>query len=243
MRQARPDPGEPDGRVRAAHLYIVDDDNAVARTVGRAAATIGFAPQIFDSAADFLDKLGELERGCVLLDIRMPGMDGLELLEQLRDRRPGWPVVMLTGHAEVGAAVRSFRSGAVHFLSKPFLKEELLDALREAAEIGRRRQRLAASRQQVEALEKLSKREREVLAAIANGKQSKMIAWELGISVRTVDLHRSNILAKLSARNTSQAVAIARAGGNFGEGDSSPFAAAGNGSSDEIGETSPHPTR
>ena len=145
-------------------------------------------------------------------------MNGLELLDRLKEQRPDWPVIMLTGHAEVGAAVRSFRSGAVHFLSKPFSKAELLGALEEAAEIGRRRQRVAGAREQVEALDKLSKREREVLAAIAEGKQSKTIAWELGISVRTIDLHRSNILAKLSARNTSQAVGIARAGGLFGDG-------------------------
>jgi two-component system response regulator FixJ len=108
----------------------------------------------------------------------------------------------------------------VHFLSKPFKKEELLAALKEAAEVGRRRMQIAGEREQAKALEKLSNREREVLAAIAEGKQSKAIAWELGISVRTVDLHRSNILAKLSARNTSQAVAIAKAGGLFADGES-----------------------
>lgn len=213
MPQAGPDPIIGSSPPCPAPLYVIDDDAAVARTVARAAETAGFAPRIFGSGTEFLDQLDGLERGCVLLDIRMPGMTGLELLDQLKEMRPGWPVVMLTGHAEVGAAVQSFRSGAVHFLSKPFKKAELIDALREAAEIGQRRMRLEASRQQVEAVEKLSKREREVLAAIADGKQSKTIAWELGISVRTVDLHRSNILAKLSARNTSQAVAIARAGG------------------------------
>lgn len=217
MPQARPDPLDPPGG-EPVHLYIVDDDLAVARTVARAAQSIGFAPRTFGNATEFLERLDELDQGCVLLDVRMPGMSGLELLEQLREKRPNWPVVMLTGHAEVGAAVQSFRAGAVHFLSKPFSKAELLDALKEATEIGKRRKKLAAGREQVEALGKLSKREREVLAAIAEGKQSKSIAWELGISVRTVDLHRSNILAKLSARNTSQAVAIARAGG-FHSGD------------------------
>ena len=151
-------------------------------------------------------------------------MSGLELLERLKEQRTDWPVVMLTGHAEVGAAVESFRSGAVHFLSKPFKKTELLAALAEAAEIGRRRVQLAGSREQALAAQKLSTREREVLAAIAEGKQSKAIAWELGISVRTVDLHRSNILAKLSARNTSQAVAIAKAGGlELDEGGATPL--------------------
>ena len=198
-------------------LYIVDDDPAVARTVARAAGTIGFSPQLFGSATDFLEKLDELEQGCILLDIRMPGMSGLELLGQLTERCPDFPVVMLTGHAEVGAAVQSFRSGAVHFLSKPFRKVELLAALAEAADIGRRRSRLTAGRRQAGALTKLTKREQEVLAAIAEGKQSKTIAWELGISVRTIDLHRGNILSKLSARNTSQAVAIAKAAGFFSD--------------------------
>jgi two-component system response regulator FixJ len=217
MRQSVPDPGPANGGEEPIHLYIVDDDPAVARTVARAAATIGFSPRLFGSATQFLEQLDELEQGCILLDIRMPGMSGLELLEQMTERRPDFPVVMLTGHAEVGAAVQSFRSGAVHFLSKPFKKAELLRALEEASEIGRRRSRLTAGRKQAEELTKLSKREREVLAAIAEGKQSKAIAWELGISVRTVDLHRGNILSKLSARNTSQAVAIAKAAGLFAD--------------------------
>lgn len=213
MRQGPPDPGQPNGQDGAPQLYIVDDDLAVARIIARTAGTIGFESQIFGSAAELLEKLDELEPGCVLLDIRMPGMSGLELLEEVKAKRPDLPVVMLTGHAEIGAAVQSFRSGAIHFLSKPFRKAELLGALKEAAEVGLRRLRQAGNRQQALALEKLSRREREVLAAIAEGKQSKAIAWDLGISVRTVDLHRSNILAKLSARNTSQAVAIAKAGG------------------------------
>jgi len=217
MQQGHPDPGSANGGEEPLHLYVVDDELAVARTIARAAATIGFSPQLFGSAAEFLEKLDALDQGCILLDIRMPGMSGLELLDELTEKRPDFPVVMLTGHAEVGAAVHSFRSGAVHFLSKPFKKAELLAALEEAAEIGRRRSRRAAGRKQAEELAKLSKREQEILGAIAEGKQSKTIAWELGISVRTVDLHRGNILSKLSARNTSQAVAIAKAAGIFAD--------------------------
>lgn len=213
MRRASPETGEQDYLPGPVNLYIVDDELAVARTVARAAQTIGFSPQLFVSAGEFMERSDELEPGCILLDIRMPGMSGLDLLEELKKRHPDWPVVMFTGHAEVGAAVQAFRSGAIHFLSKPFKKAELLAALGECAQILRRRMRLAISREQAQALQRLSKREREILAAIAEGKQSKAIAWDLGISVRTVDLHRSNILAKLSARNTSQAVAIAKAGG------------------------------
>ena len=197
----------------APRLYIVDDDPGVARTVARTARQAGFDPLPFASAAEFLDALDRLDHGCVLLDIAMPGMDGITLLELLRERRGQWPVIMLTGHAEVGSAVRSLRSGAVHFLTKPFRGQELLAALAEAAEVGDRRRREWVDPRHLEAMSRLSSRECQVLAAIFEGLQSKAIAWKLGISIRTVDLHRSNILAKLSARNTSQAVAIARACG------------------------------
>jgi two-component system, LuxR family, response regulator FixJ len=209
-----PDPADP-ASGSGPSLYIVDDEPAVARIVARAAETIGFSTRTFSSATSFLEIIDELQPGCVLLDIKMPRMNGLELLEKLKEQRPEWPVVMLTGHAEVGSAVQSFRAGAVHFLSKPFKKAELLEALTEAAAIGQRRRRLGGARQ---ALEKLTKREREILAALSAGKRSKTIAWELGISVRTVDLHRANILSKLSARNTSQAVALVKAGDLLGDG-------------------------
>lgn len=184
-------------------LYIVDDDPLVARSIEMSARSIGFQSRIFSSANAFLEELGKLEHGCVLLDIKLPGMSGLELLDNLTEKRRAWPVVMLTGYAEVGSAVRSFRSGAVHFLNKPFKRTELLDALKEAEQIGMRRIREAVDPKVVEALRTLTRREREILSAISEGMQSKAIAWDLGISIRTVDLHRSNILAKLSARNTS----------------------------------------
>lgn len=197
--------------VTASLLYIVDDDQAVGRTVARAARDIGFQTRIYNSATDFVAALDELDYGCVVLDIKMPGMSGLDLIKVLRERRAEWPVIMLTGYGEVGSAVESFRSGAVHFLSKPFKRLELMEALAEAVAIGKSRQRAALDPEHVQALRKLTNREREVLGALSEGMQSKTIAWQLGISIRTVDLHRSNILAKLSARNTSQAVAIAKA--------------------------------
>jgi len=204
--------GKAEDGAPGAPLYIVDDDPAVARIVARTARSIGLEPRVFASPADLLEVLDDLEPGSLCLDIRMPGMSGIELLRILSERRPDWPVIMLTGHADVGAAVEAFRSGAIHFLRKPFAREELEAALEEAAEVGRRRLKQAIDPRQIEALGRLTARERQILDAIAGGRQSKQIAFELGISVRTVDLHRSNILAKLEARNTSQAVAIARAG-------------------------------
>ena len=195
-----------------APVYIVDDDPAVARTVARTARSIGLEPLVFASPAKLLDVLDSLDPGSFCLDIRMPEMSGIELLRILSERRPDWPVIMLTGHAEIGAAIDAFRSGAIHFLRKPFARSELEAALEEAVAIGRQRLKQAIDPEQLEALRRLTGRERQILDAIAGGRQSKQIAFELGISVRTVDLHRSNILAKLGARNTSQAVAIARAG-------------------------------
>jgi two-component system response regulator FixJ len=192
-------------------VHIVDDDEAVARTVARTARSIGFETRQFASPAGFLGSLDELEPGIICLDIKMPGMSGIELLKLLLKKQIDWPVIMLSGFAEVGSTIEAFRSGAVHFLRKPFKQAELVAALTEAAEIGRRRLSQAIDPRQLEALKRLTQRERQVLEEIARGLQSKEVAWKLGISVRTVDVHRSNILAKLSARNTSQAVAIVRA--------------------------------
>ena len=195
-------------------VHIVDDDEAVARTVARTARSIGFETRQFASPAGFLGSLDELEPGIICLDIKMPGMSGIELLKLLSKKQIDWPVIMLSGFAEVGSTIEAFRSGAVHFLRKPFKQAELVEALTEAAEIGRRRLSQAIDPKQLEALKRLTQRERQVLEEIARGLQSKEVAWKLGISVRTVDVHRSNILAKLSARNTSQAVAIVRAAGH-----------------------------
>ena len=194
----------------APAVYVVDDDPAVARTVARIARSIGLDAQTFDSAAAVLDAFDRLGHGCVVLDIKMPGTSGIELLGILAERRPDWPVIMLTAYAEVGSTIDAFRGGAIHFLRKPFKRKQLVDALQEAVDVGRDRLRRAISPAQLEALKRLTPRERQVLDALANGQQSKAIAWKLGISTRTVELHRSNILSKLSARNTSQAVAIAR---------------------------------
>lgn len=197
----------------ATAIYVVDDDPAVARTVARIAHSIGFEARTFNGAPELLDALDGLDQGCVVLDIRMPRTSGLELLHILSERRPSWPVIMLTAHAEVGSTIDAFRAGAIHFLRKPFTRDQMVDALQEAAEVGRDRMRRSVEPGQLAALQRLTARERQVLDALAEGQQSKMIAWTLGISARTVEVHRSNILAKLSARNTSQAVAIARSAG------------------------------
>ncbi len=199
------------GNPQAAIVYVVDDEPAVARTIARTIKSGGFESRMFNSPAEFLDALDDLEPGLVCLDVKMPEISGIELLKILTKRRPEWPVIMLTGHAEVGSTIEAFRSGAIHFLRKPFQKDMLLEALEEAAQVAKSRQNRKVDEKQLVALQRLTSREREILDEIAAGLHSKEIAWKLGISIRTVDVHRSNILSKLSAKNTSQAVAIARA--------------------------------
>ena len=189
-------------------VYIIDDDEALGRTLERQVARWIGGASTFGSADEFVARLDELPFGSILLDINMPGMSGLDLIELLHEKCPEWPVVMLTGCAEVGAAIRSFRHGAIHFLQKPFRAPELIAALKEAAEVGEHRLGRLQRRHQAVAIQKLTPREREILTKLAEGRQSKTIAWEFGITPRTVEMHRSNILSKLGARNTSQAVAI-----------------------------------
>ena len=189
-------------------VHIIDDDLGVARTVARHAAGAGWQTFLYPSADAFLDRLDELTFGCIVSDIRMPGTSGLDLLQILTGRCPEWPVIIMTAYAEVDAAVTSFRNGAIHFLQKPFTRADFLAALAEADEVGRRRHEEAGRRAQAAPLQTLTPRESEVLQALAQGLQSKNVAWELGISTRTVEMHRSNILTKLGVRNTSQAVGL-----------------------------------
>ncbi len=141
-------------------VYIVDDDEAVGRTIARLANRAGWDTACFDSADGFLARIDELPFGCIVSDINMPGMNGIELIEALHARCPEWPVIMMTAFGEVTAAIRSFRHGAVHFLQKPFKRADFLSALGEAADIGTRRQQESHRRQQSRALERLTKRER-----------------------------------------------------------------------------------
>jgi two-component system response regulator FixJ len=152
----------------------------------------------------------ELEPGCILLDIRMPGMDGLEAQEALRSRGVTLPVIIMTGHGDVSLAVQAMKAGAVDFIEKPFEKAVLLSAIDQALD---RLKRSAASREQTDEalvrLQALTPREREVLDGLAKGLPNKTIAYDLGISPRTVEIHRANLMSKLGARSLSEALRLA----------------------------------
>jgi two-component system, LuxR family, response regulator FixJ len=195
-------------------VHVVDDEESVRRGTKFFLTTSGYAVRTWSSGIAFLKEVRHVEPGCILLDIRMPEMDGLEVQQQLNTRGVTMPVIVLTGHGDVSVAVKAMKGGAVDFLEKPFDTDGLLEA------IGRAFERICATRdlsaRAAEAglvLGILSCREREVLEQLALGLPNKTIAYDLGISSRTVEVHRANIMTKLHARSLSQALRIAFAAG------------------------------
>ena len=191
-------------------VHLVDDDEAIRRSVGFMLKTSGFHVRTYESGDDLLKSASNLEAGCILLDIRMPGMDGLELQAALRDKSIGLPVIIMTGHGDVTLAVQAMKAGAVDFIEKPFEKAVLLSAIDHGLE---RLRRSAASVDRADEaavrLQVLTPREREVLDGLAKGLPNKTIAYDLGISPRTVEIHRANLMSKLGVKSLSEALRIA----------------------------------
>jgi two-component system response regulator FixJ len=195
-------------------IHIIDDEDSVRRSASFMLKTSGFSVQAWPSGVAFLKEVRHVEAGCILLDVRMPEMDGLEVQRTLHERGVAMPVIILTGHGDVSIAVRAMKAGAVDFIEKPFEKDVLLGAIKAAFE------RLDASGEASSRAEEaavllaaLSPREREVLEGLAQGLPNKTIAYDLGISARTVEVHRANVMTKLGARSLSDALRIAFAAG------------------------------
>ena len=197
-----------DEELRLVHL--VDDDEAIRRSVGFMLKTSGFHVRSYESGVKLLKSASSLEPGCILLDIRMPGMDGLEVQSTLRAKGIGLPVIIMTGHGDVALAVQAMKAGAVDFIEKPFEKAVLLSAIEHGVE---RLKRSAADVDRADEaavrLQALTPREREVLDGLAKGLPNKTIAYDLGISPRTVEIHRANVMSKLGVRSLSEALRIA----------------------------------
>lgn len=191
-------------------VHLVDDDESVRRSVGFMLKTSGHLVNAYASGTELMKSAKALEPGCILLDIRMAGMDGLEVQEALKDAGVSLPVIIMTGHGDVPLSVRAMKAGAIDFIEKPFEKSVLLSALElgfaslKRSSVGRERAREAAVRLQV-----LTPREREVLDGLAEGLPNKTIAYDLGISPRTVEIHRANLMTKLEARSLSEALRLA----------------------------------
>lgn len=191
-------------------VHVVDDDDSVRRSAAFMLKHAGYRVESYASGVAFLKEAKNADRGCVLLDVRMPEMDGLEVQQEMVKRGIDMPVVILTGHGDVGVAVKAMRAGAVNFIEKPYEKEALLGAIEEAyARLDRNHDKdLKAGEAQVR-LAGLTGRERDVLNGLVAGNPNKTIAYDLGISPRTVEIYRANMMEKLRVRSLSEALRIA----------------------------------
>jgi FixJ family two-component response regulator len=190
-----------------ACVHLVDDDASFRRALERLLAAHGFAVQAFDSGTQLLAHLSVAARGCVIMDLQMPGLDGLEVQERLAGKGISLPVVFLTGRGDIPTSVRAMRRGAVDFLEKDAPQDELIAAVKRALHADAA---AAATRQR---FQKLSERELQVLHQVVRGRMNKQIAAELGIHERTVKLHRSAITAKLGVRSAAEIATLAREAG------------------------------
>ena len=191
-------------------VHVIDDDDAARQSLTFLLGTAQFAFRAYESAKAFLDAIPSVEGGCIITDVRMPDIDGIELLRRLKNLKVGWPVIVITGHADVPLAVQAMRQGAVDFIEKPYDSEVLLGAVRAAlsshekdaarhSETAEIRERMAA----------LSPRERQVLDGLVAGQPNKIIAHDLGISDRTVEIYRANVMTKMQATSLSHLVRMA----------------------------------
>ena len=195
-------------------IHLVDDDEAIRRSAGFMLKTSGYKVSSFASGVELLREAKDLQPGCILLDVRMPDMDGLQVQQALQERGIGFPVIVMTGHGDVGVAVQAMKAGAVDFIEKPFEKAVLLSALEEGfsrlEQTGRSRARAEEARVRLQAL---TPRERDVLEGLVRGHPNKTIAYDLDISPRTVEIHRANLMSKLGVASLSEALRIAFAAG------------------------------
>lgn len=192
------------------HIHIVDDEPDLLASLSLILRREGHDVRTFVTGAAFLDDAAELPPGCVLLDLRLPDIDGLEVQHRLGEMDTDHAVVLLTGFGEVPDAVSAMRAGAVDFLRKPYRRENLIEALARAADRIADNLRERAERARLDAVHTLSEREIEVLRALATGKQSKVVAYELGLSIRTIDMHRARIIKRLNVANIGAALVMAK---------------------------------
>lgn len=192
------------------YVYVVDDDRDVRRSLSYMLGAAEIRSYPFASGGDFLDSLGDLEPGCILIDLRMPKPDGFEVMEELRRREIDWPVIVMTGHGEVKSAVRAMKLGAMDFIEKPFSESALLSCFEQAFQLLEERQGDARRRRAArERVALLTARESDVLRGLLAGETNRQIGARLGISLRTVEMHRGNMMERLGVANLAEALALA----------------------------------
>lgn len=200
-------------------VHVIDDDEAVRQSLKFLLESASIGVETHASATEFLRLLPEMEPACVITDVRMPNISGIDLLRRLREFKRGIPVIVITGHGDVALAVEAMKIGAADFLEKPFDDKALLASVRSAINSHGREQQRHNERGEVEGrLATLSKRERDVLDGLVAGLANKQIAFELGISPRTIEIYRANLMTKMQAASLSDLVRMALIAGVLGHG-------------------------
>jgi two-component system response regulator FixJ len=192
---------------QASTVFVVDDDEGVRNSLRFLLRSVGLQTQTVASATEFLDTYKPSQAGCLVLDVRMPGMSGLELQQQLNLRGAVIPVIFITGHGDIPMAVEAMQQGAFDFLQKPFRDQDLIERIQQALERDTRARAALDQHAKIRArLDSLTPREREVLALMTRGKPNKIMAAELGVSQRTVEIHRARVMEKSGAASLAQLV-------------------------------------
>ena len=200
-----------------AVVHVIDDDEAMRESLAFLLGAVGMEVRTYESALGFLDVAPNAEAGCVITDVRMPGLSGVDLLRRLRELKLGIPVIVITGHGDVPLAVEAMKIGALDFLEKPFDDEVLLASVRSALNQLNQDQKRQAERNEIERrLAALSNRERDVLEGLVSGHANKQIAYDLGISPRTIEIYRANLMTKMQAASLSDLVRMALLAGILG---------------------------
>jgi len=190
-------------------VYVVDDEDQIRHSLSVLLGTLGLQAQAYGDAEEFLNHYKPDQPGCLILDVRMPGMSGIELQWRLNSAEISIPVIIITGHGDVPMAVEAIKMGAVDFIEKPFREQALLESVQKGIKLdAEKRQQQTAQNKFKEVLTKLTPREQEIARELALGKINKVIAYELGISQKTVDFHRGNIMKKLKIDSVVELVRI-----------------------------------
>jgi two-component system response regulator FixJ len=201
-------------------VHVVDDDEAMRDSMAFLLRAENFQVKTYADAADFLNALPQIDTGCIVTDVRMPGMSGIELLQRLRELKVSLPVIVVSGHGDVPLAVEAMKTGALDFIEKPFDDEVFLHAVRMALSTHAVDSQREAQKATINSrLESLSNREREVLEGLVAGHPNKTIAFDLGISPRTVEIYRANVMEKMQAKSLSELVRMALVGGLLDHGE------------------------
>jgi FixJ family two-component response regulator len=192
-----------------ATVYVVDDDDGMRRALSLLLNTVGYKTAVFATPNEFLAKFKSDAAGCLVLDVRMPGMSGLELQQQLNRMGSMLPVIFITGHGDVPMAVQAMKEGAFEFVQKPFRDQDLLDRVNHALAQDRKyRSTLARRADVLQRFESLTSREKQVMQLVVDGAANKVIAIDLGLSERTVEIHRAKVMEKMDARSVAHLVKL-----------------------------------